>query len=148
MRIKQSRLIISFAILFLLPAIVFLGGCETNGPDNYENVHWESIVGPELSFDYINYDDSFGTLTYNGETIEIYFGWFDNETAFCVYSPNYIEFVNTIGVDDEIPWTTYFGGDFKDFDRNNLTITLIVKYDSLFNNEYTEIHLQGTRITE
>jgi len=148
MKVKQKELLISVAILFLLPAIVFFGGCETNGPSNYENVHWESVDGPELSFDYANHDDSFGTLTYNGETIEIYFGWFDNETAFCVYSSNYIELVNTIGVGDEIPWTTYLGGKFKDFDNQNLTITLEIKTDYIFNNEYTEIHLQGTRITE
>jgi len=145
MRIKQSRLIIAFAILFLLPAIVFLGGCETNGPDNYENVHWESTDGPELSFNFINHEDSFGTLICNNETIEIYFGWFDYEMAFGVFSPDY---TGSFTDPNDIHETTYFLGKFKDFDIQNLTITLIIQFDYIFNNEYTEIHLQGTRLTE
>jgi len=145
MKVKQRRLTIIFTILFLFPVIAFFGGCETNGPNNYENVHWESIDGPELSFDYINSDDSFGTLTYNNETIEIYFGWFDYEMAFGVFSTDYI---GSFTDPNEIHETTYFCGKFKDFDNQNLTITLIIQFDYIFNNEYTEIHLQGTRITE
>jgi len=145
---SKIYVVIPLILLVVVFAPLFSSCKNLTGPSTIENVHWESIDGPELSFDYINYDDSFGTLTYNNEVKEIYFSWINYEVGYAVFSPNYIEFINTIGVDDEKPWTTYLNGQYKDFDSNNLTITILISYDNIFDNEYTEIHLQGTRIAE
>ena len=145
-KIKSKVYLVIPLIILVVVFVPLFSSCKNlNGPGNYENVHWESTDGPELSFNFINHEDSFGTLICNNETIEIYFGWFDYEMAFGVYSTN---FTGRITDPDNIPWTTYFCGSFKDFDRNNLTITLEIKTDYIFDNEYTEIHLRGTRITE
>jgi len=144
-KIKSKIYIVIPLILLVVVFAPLFSSCKNlNGPSTIENVHWESVDGPELSFNYINYDDSFGTLTYNNETMEIHFIWNDSAIAFIVVSQDY----QTDNTSEETNYSVYFTGIYEDFDRDNLTITLIIQFDYIFNNEYTEIHLQGTRITE
>ena len=145
-KIKSKIYIVIPLILLVVVFAPLFSSCKNlNGPSTIENVHWESVDGPELSFDYINHDDRTGVLIHDEQEIQIMFVWLDYCMGFGVYSTDY---TGSFTDPDNIPGTVYFEGLYNDFDRTNLTITLEIKTDYIFDNEYTEIHLQGTRITE